>query len=324
MGQAPPAADVVGYMDKLSNWGRWGEQDTLGTLNLVTPAKRQQAASLIREGAGVSCSRVIPHLGTGAMLGQGGPQSYMIQSGEKYALGGPDNDPHALQFAAETLSYIFHGFAFTHIDDFSHVFVEGKMYNGRSAGLVTSSGGAQEQNVEALRDGVFTRGVLLDLARLRGVDVLDPEDQAYPEDLEACEEAQGVRVEEGDVILLRTGYQGQLDRLEPGAEAPHGHSGWAAACLPWFHERGVALIGADVINDAIPTGYDASDSKGITALPVHAVALVAMGLRLIDNAHLERVSEACAERNRWEFALSLNPLRFERGTGSPVNPVAMF
>jgi len=324
MPTAPSVQELAGYMDTLSNWGRWGDEDTLGTLNLITPEKRKQAGALIREGVSVSCSKMVPHIGTGAMLGVGGPQSYMIQSGERYALGDPDGDPTGLQFSAEQLSFIFHGFAFTHIDGLAHVFVGGKMYNGRSAGLVTSAEGAKVQTAEVMRDGILTRGVLLDLARLRGKDWLDPDEPAFPEDLEACEAAQGVRVEEGDVVLLRTGYQGQLDSLSEGDPHPPGHSGYHAACLPWFRERGVALIGADVINDAIPTGYDAAAVEGVTALPVHAVALVAMGLRLIDNAHLERLGEACAERNRWEFCFSLNPLRFARSTGSPANPIATF
>ena len=324
MGKAPSAAEVVKYMDTLSNWGRWGAEDTLGTLNLITASKRKQAGALIRDGVSVSCSRLIPHIGSGAMLGMGGPQSYMIQSGEKYALGDPRADKSMLQYAAENVSFIFHGFAFTHIDGLAHVFVGGKMYNGRSSALVTSGEGAQIQTAEVMRDGILTRGVLLDLARLRGKDCLGADDPAFPEDLEACEKAQRVRVEEGDVVLLRTGYQGMLDSLPAGAPHAAEHSGYHAACLPWFRERGVAVIGADVINDPIPTGYDAAASEGITALPVHAIALVAMGLRLIDNAHLERLGQACAERNRWEFCFSINPLRFERSTGSPVNPIATF
>jgi kynurenine formamidase len=312
-------------MDTLSNWGRWGEADTLGTLNLLTPVKRRQAAALVRDGESVSCAKLIPHLGVGTIMGEGGPQSYMVQSGEKYMLHKTDSANPGLEYAIESLSFIFHGELFTHVDDLSHVFYQGKMYNGRPAGLVTSIDGAQEQNVDTLmRDGIYTRGVLLDFARHRGADVADPEDHVYPEDLEAMEEAQGVRAEVGDVLLLRTGYAGQLDRLPAGQPRPEAHSGWSPACLPWFHERGIAMIGSDVINEAAPSPYDPADGPGILASPVHAVAMVAMGMPLLDNANLERLAAVCAEKSRWEFCFTMNPLRLDRATGSPVNPVATF
>ena len=140
-----------------------------------------------------------------------------------------------------------------------------------------------------------------------------------PEELEAFEEAHGVRAEPGDILLLRTGHQSLLDAVEPGAAEPDGHGGWGVGCMPWLRERDVAVLGSDVATDARPAG-----DYPKTSLPVHQVALVAMGLRLIDNAHLERLAETCARLNRWEFSLSINPLRLERGTGSPVNPIATF
>lgn len=321
MREAPTQDEVLSWFDTLSNWGRWGEEDTLGTLNLITPEKRRQAASLVREGVSVSCSRVIPWHGAGAMAGAN-PTITMAQSGERYVLGDEVPDPdfpgeNALQWAGEQISLLFHGFIFTHIDGLGHVFFRGQMYNGRSAGLITASDGAQVQTSDVMRDGIMSRGVLLDIARLRGVETLDPSDGVFPEDLEAAEEAQGVRVEEGDVLLLRTGYGAQLEAAHAaGEEPPAEHSGYHVACMPWLHERGVALLGSDVVNDMSDRPYPK------VRLPVHELGLVAMGLRLIDNAHLERLAEACAERGRWEFCFTLNPLRLERGTGSPVNPIA--
>ncbi len=324
MGTPPSQDEVVSWFDKLSNWGRWGEDDTLATLNLITPEKRKQADSLVQEGVSVSCSRLIPYPGP-MSLGGSNPMINMVQTGERYALG--DNPPHPafpeaemLEWAAEHVSFVFHGMVFTHIDGLAHVFYKGKMYNGRSAGLVKASEGATVQTSEVLRDGIMTRGVLLDVARLKGVTTLDPADHVFPEDLEAAEEAQGVRVGEGDVLLLRTGYGAQVEAAAAAGEEPIAeHSGYNAGCLPWFKERGIALLGSDVIQDATPPGDFPK-----TMLPVHQVALVAMGLRLIDNAQLERLSEACAERNRWEFCFTLNPLRFAHGTGSPANPIATF
>ena len=320
MPQAPSQDEVLSYFDKLSNWGRWGDEDTLGTLNLITPEKRKQAGALIQEGVSVSCSRLIPW--SGPALAGANPTTDMVQSGERYALGDTGEDPtgaEPLQWAGERITFAFHGSIFTHLDGLAHVFWQGQMYNGRSAGLVKTSEGALEQTSEVMRDGIITRGVLLDVARLRGVDHLPQAPGVYPEDLEAAEEAQGVRVEEGDVLLLRTGYGAQVEAaMAAGQPPPAEHSGYHAACLPWLHERGVAVIGSDVTTD---TGHREYDQ---TRLPVHQIALVAMGLRLIDNGHLERLGEACAERNRWEFCFTLNPLRFERGTGSPANPIATF
>lgn len=321
----PPSQDeVISYFDKLSNWGRWGDDDLLATLNLITPEKRKQAAALVQDGESISCSRVIPYPGPMAM-GSSNPLINMVQSGERYALG--DNPPNPLfpdadmlEWAAESISMVFHGMVFTHIDGLAHVFFDGKMYNGRDAALVKASEGATVQTSEVMRDGIMTRGVLLDVARLRGVTTMDPADHVFPEDLEAAEQAQGVRVEEGDVLLLRTGYGAQVEAAAASGEEPPGeHSGYNAACLPWFHERGIALLGSDVIQDATPAGDFPK-----TMLPVHQVSLVAMGLRLIDNAHLERLSTTCADRNRWEFCFTLNPLRFAQGTGSPANPIATF
>ncbi len=324
MSPAPTQDEVLGYFDKLSNWGRWGEEDTLGTLNLITPEKRKQAGALIRDGESVSCSKRIPWHGPLEEIFGAVPISHMIQSGERYALG--DNPEHPampgvkmVEFAAESLTFVFHGQVFTHIDGLGHVFFNGQMYNGRSSALVKTSEGATVQSSEVMQDGITTRGILYDIPRLRGREHLEPQDHVFPEDLVAFEEAHGVRAEPGDVVFLRTGFQGQVDALQPGEPEPTEHSGWNVGCTRWFRERDVAVIGADIANDAAPSG-DYTE----TSLPVHQVALVAMGLRLIDNAHLERLARMCAEKNRWEFCLSVNPLRLENGTGSPVNPIATF
>lgn len=318
MADVPTQDEVLSYFETLSNWGRWGDDDSLGTLNLITAEHRLRAASLISEGEPVSCSKLITRAGSG--LAGGNPIIDMVQSGERYALGDNPINPAQpevtpLQWAGERLTFAFHGRVFTHIDGLGHVFWEGRMYNGRSAGLVRTTGGAVGQSSDVMQRGIFTRAVLLDIPRLRGRDYLQPSDHVGPADLDAFEEAHDVRVGAGDVVLLRVG-------LEPQAAAeggePAAHSGWQAGCLPWLHERGVAVIGSDVINDARPVDYPR------TPMPVHQVGLVAMGLRLIDNVALEPLAEACAARGRWEFAFSLNPLRIEGGTGSPVNPIAIF
>ena len=311
----PSEAEVIRYMDTLSNWGRWGNDDELGALNFITPEKRQRAAQLVHTGTTVTCSRPIVTDITADTTYQ--PMRFMIDSGE-----GRDTDPpeRVLQRrgASEFIGMVFHGYTITHVDSLAHYFWQGKMYNGRPSRLVTSREGAQANAIELLRDGVVTRGVLLDIPRLRGIDWMTAGEGVMPEDLEAAERACGVTVETGDVLLIRTGYYRQ--RLAQGAINP-GHDGSPAAhvaCAPWFHKREIAMLGTDTHNDVSPLPYPNLGNA------LHVVSLVAMGLWLIDNCNLEELAQACATHNRWEFMLTICPLRLRNVTGSPVNPVAIF
>jgi kynurenine formamidase len=164
---------------------------------------------------------------------------------------------------------------------------------------------------------VVSRGVLLDVARTRGIRWMDAGEGVMPEDLEAAERAAGVRVEAGDILLVRTGYYARR-LLEPMHPLKAGTPALHVACCPWLYERGVAMLGSDTHNDIHPPPYPAIGNA------FHVVALVAMGLWLIDNANLEPLAEACAARRRWEFLLTVAPLRLRNVTGSPVNPIALF
>jgi len=212
---------------------------------------------------------------------------------------------------------VFHGYSITHVDTPAHYFWNGRIYNGRSCNLITSREGAQVESVDLLRDGVVSRGVLLDIAALRGR-WLSAGEGVMPEDLEAAEKAAGLRVEEGDILLLRTGYYGR--RLKEGPRSPMKDGSPAAhvACAPWFRERGIAMLGTDTHNDVTPVPYPGIGNA------LHVVALVTLGLWLIDNMNLEELAQACAARRRWEFMLTIAPLRLQNTTGSPVNPIALF
>jgi kynurenine formamidase len=229
----------------------------------------------------------------------------------------PDLDLSRSASAIEYMGMVFHGVNVTHIDALSHVFWDRKMYNGGPAELVNSMFGATTLAVTAMKGGIATRGVLVDIPALRGVDWLDPGVGVFPEDLEAAEQRQGVTIDAGDVVLLRTGY-GRRKR-EVGPVPTHdGQPGWHAASLPWLRERGVAMIGCDTANDVVPSGY------AQVPLPIHLVGIVAMGLPLIDNCDLEELASTCEQHSRWEFLFSVAPLRLIGGTGSPINPFAMF
>jgi kynurenine formamidase len=294
------ADDIQRYHRELSNWGRWGERDQLGTLNLVTPEKRRAAAALVGSGRAVGCARALDTVASA------------------------DNDRPALHHMIGTASEGWggdwfgmapHGYAVSHVDALCHIFHEERLYNGYEVERVTAHG-ARELGIQALRDGVVSRGVLLDAPRLRQERWLEPGEAIVPEDLDRMERDAGLRVEPGDVLLVRTGRWAL--RAERGAWEPHEHlAGLHASCLPWLHERGVAALGSDGVSDLVPSQVE--DVR----LPIHSVAIVAMGLHLLDNLELESLSAACVEEGRWAFLLTLAPLVIEGGTASPLNPIAL-
>ncbi|ATY16326.1 hypothetical protein CU254_12805 [Amycolatopsis sp. AA4] len=315
----PLESEVLDWFDTLSNWGRWGDDDQRGTLNLITPEVRRRAARLVREGIRVSCSRDIESSWAGPMhrfmsaTGQGLTEhNRVLPPPIKYHEG----DGHRGAWAGEHISLPVH--YQTHVDALCHMFWDGRMYNGKSAALVTSERGATVNDITAARDGVFTRGVLLDIAATRGVKWLEPGDGVFPEDLEAAEERVGLRVSEGDALLLRTGNGRRMRTGGSRGSDDAGQAGFHAACLPWLHERGIAVTATDTAHDVLPSGYD------VIPLPLHYIGIAAMGLCTIDNADFEEVASICVELDRWDFLFTFDPLRIVGGTGSPVNVVATF
>jgi kynurenine formamidase len=319
---APAGSEVLGYLHGLSNWGRWGGEDQLGTLNLVTSASLRKATELVSEGISVSCAHDIDPSTLDAIHQF---HRYMVVSGE--GLGDEHRVPHMAGGSAdqrwvpfrEYLGMVFHGPLVTHLDAPSHMSWDKEIYNGYPAERVNSVSGALDLSVLAMAHGVTTRGVLIDIASSRGNSSFEPVGR---EELLEVESRQKSVVQEGDVVLLRTGGSYHDALAVPGSnwdwKAPK--AGWAADCLPWFHERGVAMIGHDGSNDASPSGYE---SFGIPT-PIHVVSLVALGLWLLDNVALEELADTCKRLNRWEFMMTIAPLRISGGTGSPVNPIATF
>ena len=196
--------------------------------------------------------------------------------------------------------------------------------------MVSTNLGATVCSVEEGKNGFVTRAVLVDVPMVRNIDWVERGEGVMLADILAAEERCGFRVEEGDVLLIRTG---QLHRrnTEGPVDRSAGSTACQAACLPLFHQRGIAMLGSDTGNDVNPAQYSR------VASPIHQVGITAMGLWILDNANLEEVSEACRQRNRWEFMLSIGPLRLHgefmlsigplrlhNTTGSPVNPIAIF
>ena len=312
--QIPDEAQVLDWMESLSNWGRWGEDEQLGCLNLITQKKRIQAAAWVQDGNPVSCARPISTDMNADVTFQ--VQRFMVDSGEGRMEDSPERQ-YTRRGAAEFIGMVFHGQSITHIDAMSHYSWKGNLYNGKPANLITSRQGAQTHSIEAAYSGIITKGILLDLPKLRGVEYLDPNEPVMPLDLLEAEKAQGVKIEEGDILLVRTGnYKMRL--ANPPAQSGEPMTACQVACTPLFKERGIAMLGTDTSNDFRPSHYSTVGS------PLHTMCLVTMGLWLIDNANLEELSEACARRNRYEFMLTLAPLRLRNVTGSPVSPIALF
>ena len=292
------------------NWGRWGAEDERGALNLITPERRLAAARCVQSGRVVSCGRDLPvHPG----VDNPHPALHMmIQGGDDCLVPG-----FGLETTSDFIGIAFHGTASSHLDALCHVFVRGQMYNGFAATEVKSTG-ARRGSVMACAEGLTARGVLLDLPRLVGEAWLPPDLRITPDQLEAAEAAQGVRTEEGDVLLISTGRDARRDVEGPWNPMQEGIAGLHAECLPWLHARGVAVLGSDSISDGMP-------GPGLEGwpMPIHQVAIAGMGIHLLDNLKLDDLSVACAEQGQWEFLFQAAPLRVVGGTGSPLNPVAL-
>jgi hypothetical protein len=186
-------AEIDRWMTELSNWGRWGKADQFGTVNLITPEKRKTAAQLVREGFSVSLARIADKLK--AVDNDSPWEHVMTSTGAK---------PADEQFAGDTYSVSYHGYSHTHMDSLCHIFYKGKMYNGFSQMEVTDKG-ANKLAITNFKMGIFTRGIFIDIPRLKGVPYLEPDVAIYPEDLDAWERKASIRVSSGDMVFLRTG-----------------------------------------------------------------------------------------------------------------------
>jgi kynurenine formamidase len=212
-----------------------------------------------------------------------------------------------------------HGLATTHLDALCHHFLNGKLYNGFDAAGEIDFQGAHKCAIDVARDGILTRGVLLDIPRIRNTAWIEPGDAIFPEDLDAAERDHQVSVAEGDVLLIRTGRFTLRQAQGVSALAGFKMPGLHASCLEWLHDRKVAVLGSDAVSDVLPTSYEAP-----LKMPIHSATLVMMGVHLIDNAELDTLATKCARERRYDFMFTLLPLVLERGTGSPANPIALF
>jgi kynurenine formamidase len=302
------AAEFKSLFDELSNWGRWGAEDERGTLHLLTPERIAAAAGLVRDGLSVSLS--LP-LNTHAAIDNPVPADHHMTLLGRSA---PRGDP--VHFMKDYVGLDYHNDGHTHLDALCHVCYEGSFYNGRPEDAVNSHG-ARRNTVEVLNNGLIGRGVLLDIPRARNVRWLEPGEHVFREDLEAAGRGQGVTVREGDILLVRTGHARRLTELGPWS-TPEAKAGLHPTATRFLAERGVSALGSDGNSDTAP-----STTEGVS-FPIHVLTLAAMGIHLLDYLLLEDLWEKCEREQRWEFFFVAVPLRIIGGTGSPINPVAVF
>ena len=301
--------DFERAMDELSNWGRWGAEDELGASNLITPDKRKAAAALVTEGISVSLAHDVAQeraLDAGTILNREVLRVSATGASDRYQYTGS-----------------YHGVIHSHLDAVDcHIMYEGKGYNGVAMEEIEAAGGCPRGSINALKDGIVTRGILFDATLLPGFGTpegwVEPGRAIRAADLVALEKIQGVRVEPGDVILLHTGRWIRRDVLGPWPTS-EGVAGYHSDVAYFMKERGVSFIGHDMWNDVYP--HEFSDEE---RLPLHLLSLVSLGVGIFDNLDFGRVAEVARRLNKYEFLFTAAPLRIELGMGSPLNPIATF
>jgi kynurenine formamidase len=302
------AAEFRAMYHRVKHMCRWGPADRRGALNNISPAQVVAAASSVWRGRAVSLAAPVESQVT---LDNPDPAVHeMTQTGT-----GPV--PAAgLSFAMDRIAMNIHGNADSHIDALCHVIYDGSLYNGISADSVTATG-ATELSIEVAGHGIVGRGLLLDIPRVRRVPWLEPGDHVTADDLIMAEAAQEVRIEQGDLLFVRVGHRNRRSAL--GAwDSANARAGLHPAAMELLAERRIAVLGSDGNNDTAP-----SAAEGVE-FPVHVLAINAMGMHLLDWLQFDDLLPVCEELDRWSFLCVIAPLRLPTGTGSPVNPIAIF
>jgi len=299
---APSIEEYQAYRTRLSNWGRWGADDQLGTLNHITEGTVRAAAGLVRAGRRISCANPLA--------------TERVLSGAR----NPNPADHRMNIGpggcGDYIGVSYHGFVNTHIDALCHIYTsDAKLYNGRPASDVTEHG-AESNSIDRWREGIVTRGVLYDVVRHRRVDHVTFDEPVHGWELEDIAKAQGVTPGTGDAVLIRAGASA-FWAANPDFQPPWRAPGVHASTLEFLYEHDASLLGWDLME------APGQDDYGAPALPIHSIAIPYMGMPLLDNANFDELAATCAEFRRWEFLFVIAPLVVQGGTGSPANPIAI-
>ena len=301
--RTPTKAEIQSYMREHRNWGRWGDKSYAGTVNLITPEKRLSAISLVKSGRTVSLSRPMPV--------DPSPENERPVDHYTVRVDRPDGGGSAMDYVG---SY-YHGYSVTHIDALCHSWDQDGMWDGRDPKEEVTFSGARYGSVDDWSEGLITRGVLLDVPKHRGKPYVTPEEPVQGWELDEIAKEEGITLEPGDAALVYSGreaYARDHDGVWGGREERPGLHG---SCLIFLRENDISILGWDM-GDANPNEYD-------IPFIVHN-AIFAFGVVILDHPLLEPVARVCAEEGRYEFLLVISPLIVVGGTGSPVNPLAVF
>jgi kynurenine formamidase len=302
------AAEFRALFEEVRSWGRWGARGNRGALNYLTPERVTAAAGLVRHGVTISLS--LP-LSTETRMDSPSPLDHHMTMMPDVDIGSG-----SVRFAKDYVGADYHNEGHSHIDAFSHVAFDEMLYGGVPDAAVTEEGAA-DGAIDVLENGLVGRGVLLDVPRVRGVPWVEPGEHVFHEDLEDAERAEGVRVATGDILLVRTGYGRRVAELPPW-DTRVAKPGLHPTAALFLAERSVAALGCDGNSDTAP-----STTEGID-FPIHVLTLNAMGVHLLDYLQLDDLARRCDVERRWEFMFAAAPLRVVGGTGSPLNPIAIF
>lgn len=302
---------LAGWEQELSNWGRWGPDDQRGTLNLITAEKTKQAAALVQVGETVTLQHFVttepPAIDSAAF----GPTDHWMSR-----LDPVTGEP---TFALDEIQFSLHDGMLSHLDALCHYRseIDGEyvIFNGYPQNLTAT--GCEDLAIDRMGTSYVTRGILVDMPLLRGVEWLDPSTPIYVEDLLAWEEFAGVTISSGDALFVRTGRWAMRDAMGPWQYGQAG-AGLHASVLPFLRERDVAILIGDAVNDVQPSGVE-----GINR-PIHQLTQVNLGLPIVDNGYMKEVAETAARLQRWEFMTSIQINPIKGGTASPFNALAAF
>jgi len=302
------AAEFRDLYQRVQHTSRWGPADRRGALNYISPAQVVAAASDVARGRTVSLAAPVE-----SQASPDNPDPAIHQMTR------PGTSPvpvSGLHFAMDQLAMNIHGNADSHIDALCHVIFDGTLFNGVSADSVTARGAA-ELSIGVARDGIVGRGLLVDIPRVRRLPWLEPGDHVTADDLIAAEASQEVRIQTGDLLFVRVGHRSRRTALGPW-DSSNARAGLHPLALELLAERQIAVLGSDGNNDTAPSAAEGVD------FPVHVLAVHAMGVHLLEWLSFAGLVAVCEELNRWSFLCIIAPLRLEMGTGSPVNPIAIF
>lgn len=314
-----PDTEIRARAEAYRNWGRWGEDDVLGTLNFIDDAKRLAAASLVGTGRVVSLAQAFDT--DGPQKGwrrRTNPVHTMTDTGTD-AERGSQGFPHGIGGADDVIAMPLQ--CSTQWDGLGHIFDRGFAWNGRRAGDVVTSDGDLVTGIEHAASAIVSRGVLLDAGRHLRPDTGELEDgyAISAADLDAIAAAQGVEIARGDIVLVRTGQYGRTRRDGWGDYAGGAAPGLSLTTAGWLHRNQIAAIATDTWGFEVrPNEFDAPSFQ-----PLHQVVIPNMGLTIGEMWNLEELGEACVALGRWEFLLSAPPLPITGAVGSPINPVAI-